>query len=526
MKRKTKTESWEIVDINLEEVKKQIFKSKAIQDTVLQSGTNIDDEVDNLARKIEKFSKDMLKIAKIDDSYRPVLKNTENNTTIAFDYDPIKKSFNFLNSGGQGFLVFGKVPLDDADNQKHAYVTLRAYEKASEDIKKPEHIGKPMVDLLRHKQTGTKLELKNMPACKIETYVDGKIGHLFPNGKCLVKMCIAKNEDSAHLVKREGVMQGLLHRNLAYMFAQGKLDSKTSDWYYAVLEYVKVTQNLNFKDKFGAIEQVLTCIEEALLPAGIVHRDIKPDNILTFRLKDVEKKWPKHITEKDKDPDGNQYKICAKLTDTGLIKTLRQDAKTNQTIKGLFLGTVDFAAPEDAAAADSGDATHRPSWYGDLYSTGASLYYYLTDFSPNQAENPDDTFSLFKNLAEGRFKILRPSETKNLHSDLVREYFGDEKRIKQVGYWIDLVIAGMMQREKKHRYCRISDCIKDLCAVKNGREPVNIKNRAKQLGMKEEDYIKAVFTHVQPNMPSNAYYDKEGAERRENGSWLRLLFGF
>ncbi|MEV4572005.1 serine/threonine-protein kinase [Nonomuraea jabiensis] len=88
--------------------------------------------------------------------------------------------------------------------------------------------------------------------------------------------------------------------------------------------------------------------------AGVLHRDVKPDNVL--------------LTE-----DGR-----AVLTDFG-IATTEDEAPVTST--GVLLGTPAFMAPERAAGSQA-----QPS--SDLWSVGVTLYMAVEGHSPFQRDNP------------------------------------------------------------------------------------------------------------------------------------------
>lgn len=89
---------------------------------------------------------------------------------------------------------------------------------------------------------------------------------------------------------------------------------------------------------------------------GVVHRDVKPPNLLLQR-----------------EAGGV---VRGRLADFGLAKSVQDLGEDYSTVDGEVAGSVEFMAPEQALAlADAGVAA-------DLYSAGATLYYLLTEKLP------------------------------------------------------------------------------------------------------------------------------------------------
>ena len=114
-------------------------------------------------------------------------------------------------------------------------------------------------------------------------------------------------------------------------------------------ERIKRSGPLAEKDALRIIVQIAGAVREAH-SLNLVHRDIKPDNILL-------------------DQAGE-----AKLTDLGLVKDLSFD--TNLTSAGSGLGTIAYVAPEQFENAKSADIR------SDIYGLGATLYHALTGLAP------------------------------------------------------------------------------------------------------------------------------------------------
>jgi CHASE2 domain-containing sensor protein/predicted Ser/Thr protein kinase len=100
---------------------------------------------------------------------------------------------------------------------------------------------------------------------------------------------------------------------------------------------------------------------------GLVHRDVKPANIL------LTADAPEH----------------AYLTDFGIAKVTTSD-ETAMTVPGQWLGTVDYVAPEQLRG-------EPPDGRGDVYALGGVLFYALTGSVPYPLES--DTAKLLAHVS-------------------------------------------------------------------------------------------------------------------------------
>src|SRR5262249_46814687 len=137
---------------------------------------------------------------------------------------------------------------------------------------------------------------------------------------------------------------------------------------YLVMEFVEgesLGQKLERDGRMTESEaiRVIAQVAQGLHKAhkqGLVHRDVKPDNVLVT-------------------PDGT-----AKLADLGLVKEL--EAELNLTHTGRGLGTPHFMAPEQFRNAKNADARC------DIYSLGATLYMMVTGELPFKSSGPLDAW--------------------------------------------------------------------------------------------------------------------------------------
>ncbi len=145
---------------------------------------------------------------------------------------------------------------------------------------------------------------------------------------------------------------------------------------YLVMEFVQgktLTLHRAERERL-AVDEALSIARQALsgLAAahalGLVHRDIKPDNIMI-------------------DEAG-----VVRLMDFGLARSMFRSLD-NVTATGVFTGTIEYASPEQLGTADSVDGR------SDLYSFGVVLYELLSGVRPYTTSSPNK-LPLAKDIAD------------------------------------------------------------------------------------------------------------------------------
>ncbi len=153
----------------------------------------------------------------------------------------------------------------------------------------------------------------------------------------------------------------LTHPNIVQVYDYGQTEGK----YYIVMELVEGTDLGHYLRSKGVLDtdrSVIIAHDVALgLGAahrrGIVHRDVKPRNILVGH-------------------DGS-----IKLTDFGIVSVYKDIDPERLTTTGMTLGTVHYFAPEQAQGEIVSPAA-------DVYSLGIVMYEMLTGRPPFEGDNP------------------------------------------------------------------------------------------------------------------------------------------
>lgn len=191
---------------------------------------------------------------------------------------------------------------------------------------------------------------------------------------------------------------------------------------YLVMEFVDGVSLLDLiRDKVELpmsrqIELIIQAAEglRAALAKGIIHRDVKPANIMVNR------------------------DYIAKIVDFGLAKVIREDAY--KSVAGRLMGTPRYMAPE---AALGRTADYR----SDMYSLGATFYHLLAGQPPFDGDTPAAVM------------------LQHVNSPLTPLYMLDPRIPADVCEIVERVMA----KDPNHRYPDYDDLIADLKEAKMAR---------------------------------------------------------
>jgi serine/threonine-protein kinase len=162
-------------------------------------------------------------------------------------------------------------------------------------------------------------------------------------------------------------VNAIRHRGIIDIFSFGKMPDGRQ---YFVMEYLEGSPLDTWLDLRGplSVHEALRLSDELLdaltaaHEAGVIHRDLKPNNIFLVRQ-----------------PGGGHY---VKVLDFGLAKQLSNSpGLSQQTLHGLIIGTPEYMAPEQVR----GDPVSPKT---DLYAFGIILFQLLTGQRPFTARAP------------------------------------------------------------------------------------------------------------------------------------------
>ena len=164
-------------------------------------------------------------------------------------------------------------------------------------------------------------------------------------------------------VREAQVQAKVEHENLCPVYEVGEVEGHP----YIAMQYVSGGSIKEIADLLSPIEKVEIMVDvadalHAAHQAGLIHRDVKPANILVER-----------------NPGGSWHPY---VVDFGIARDM--DTPHDLTVSGMVLGTPAFSSPEQVRG-ESSTLDRRT----DVYGLGATLYWFLTGRSPYEGAYTD-----------------------------------------------------------------------------------------------------------------------------------------
>ena len=233
---------------------------------------------------------------------------------------------------------------------------------------------------------------------------------------------VASDEKTIERFRNElRLARKITHKNVCRTFDLNRTEDNT---YYITMEYVVGEDLKSLIKRIGQFseEKAISIVKqvcEGLAEAhrlGVVHRDLKPQNIMI-----------------DKDGD-------AHIMDFGIARSLEAKGATEA---GMLIGTPDYMSPEQA---EGEKVDHR----SDIYSLGTVLYEMVTGKTPFEGK------TAISIAMKHRTEV--PVAPRELSS--------------QISDGIDTVILRCMEKERDKRYQSIEELLADLKDIEEGTSTV------------------------------------------------------
>ena len=198
-----------------------------------------------------------------------------------------------------------------------------------------------------------------------------------------------ESDSNERFIREARLATRIQHPNVAALYDFSTLPDGS---HYMVWEYIEgvnladLLRARGFLSPRYACQLAIPALQglEAIHRAGIVHRDISPENLMITR-----------------NEDGDEI---VKVIDLGIAKQSADD-RDNQTKTGIFVGKWKYCSPEQLGLLKPGE---RIDARADLYSFGIVLYEMLAGRPPFVADSPHQYFVLHSSERPAKFKAVNP----------------------------------------------------------------------------------------------------------------------
>src|SRR5688572_6754911 len=200
-----------------------------------------------------------------------------------------------------------------------------------------------------------------------------RLGQDYRRAIKILNPALARNPEVVPRFARKIEFRGRLnHPNIVKVVESGV----SGPHHFAVIEYVEASPVEQLKLSIPEMIHVIRQTLEGLIHAhqqGVLHRDLKPGNILV-----------------------RNDLSSVKLADFGIAKALDEAVDGHLTATGVIIGTPFYLDPERARGEPSVEQS-------DVYSLGATLYRLLTGDPPAKAPRPMDAVALIQSPRDPRW---------------------------------------------------------------------------------------------------------------------------
>ncbi len=215
------------------------------------------------------------------------------------------------------------------------------------------------------------------------------------------------------------ILGRLKHPGIAQIFASGRTDASLGLVPYIIMEYVEGAALLDYcagisvRARLSILMRVCTAVEHAHI-RGVIHRDLKPGNILV---------------QADGEP---------KVLDFGVARLSGEDqAGSELTTAGMVVGTIAYMSPEQSVGEIGGVDIRT-----DVYALGMIGYRMLSGALPYEVSNQSMALALTQ-ICE------TPPKPLSRHG---AEFAGD----------LETIFAKALTKDKESRYQNVAELSEDL----------------------------------------------------------------